>query len=65
MYSQQVQESYCRSMDTILPVSNSYHIWTGKRLNLQTVHNVLFRTHSEKSPARPMLFYSTNYWQQF
>ncbi len=21
--------------------------------------------HSEKSPARPMLFYSTNYWQQF
>ncbi len=22
-------------------------------------------THSEKSPARPMLFYSTDYWQQF
>ncbi len=21
--------------------------------------------HSEKSPARPMLFYSTNYWHQF
>ncbi len=21
--------------------------------------------HSEKSPARSMLFYSTNYWQQF
>ncbi len=21
--------------------------------------------HLEKSPARPMLFYSTNYWQQF
>ncbi len=21
--------------------------------------------HSEKSPARPMLIYSTNYWQQF
>ncbi len=21
--------------------------------------------HSEESPARPMLFYSTNYWQQF
>ncbi len=21
--------------------------------------------HSEKSPARPMLFYNTNYWQQF
>ncbi len=21
--------------------------------------------HSEKRPARPMLFYSTNYWQQF
>ncbi len=21
--------------------------------------------HSEKSPARPILFYSTNYWQQF
>ncbi len=21
--------------------------------------------HSDKSPARPMLFYSTNYWQQF
>ncbi len=21
--------------------------------------------HSEKSLARPMLFYSTNYWQQF
>ncbi len=24
-----------------------------------------FSVHSEKSPARPMLFYSTNYWQQF
>ncbi len=21
--------------------------------------------HSEKSPARPMLFFSTNYWHQF
>ncbi len=21
--------------------------------------------HSEKNPARPMLFYSTNYWQKF
>ncbi len=24
-----------------------------------------YHIHSEKSPARPMLFYSTNYWQQF
>ncbi len=24
-----------------------------------------FLIHSEKSPARPMLFYNTNYWQQF
>ncbi len=23
------------------------------------------QVHSEKSPARPMLFYSINYWQQF
>ncbi len=22
-------------------------------------------SHSEKSPSRPMLFYSTNYWHQF
>ncbi len=26
---------------------------------------VLVLSHSEKSSARPMLFYSTNYWQQF
>ncbi len=25
----------------------------------------LLHTHSEKSPTRPMLFYSTNYWHQF
>ncbi len=31
-------------------------------IRLSDLHSVL---HSEKSPARPMLFYSTNYWHQF
>ncbi len=30
------------------------------------VHLVVpFVVHSEKSPVRPMLFYSTNYWHHF
>ncbi len=32
--------------------------------NILTTH-LLLLLHSEKNPARPMLFYSTNYWQQF
>ncbi len=40
-------------------------MWAGKLTkNLIGTNNVK-TLYSEKSPARPMLFYSTNYWQQF
>ncbi len=29
------------------------------------ISSICTKLHSEKSPVRPMLFYSTNYWQQF
>ncbi len=35
-------------------------------LKIWTFPEMLYlQVHSEKSPARPMLFYSTNYWHQF
>ncbi len=27
--------------------------------------HIILHVHSEKSPGRPMLFYSTSYWHQF
>ncbi len=32
---------------------------------MHSLSDNIYNTHSEKSPARPMLFYSTNDWQQF
>ncbi len=31
----------------------------------ELIDNFLLSLHSEKSTVRQMLFYSTNYWQQF
>ncbi len=52
------------------PYINPYIIgwyWLGydvsRRRNSAVVPHVSL--HSEKSPVRPMLFYSTNYWHQF
>ncbi len=33
--------------------------------NKMTGHQFDIKLHPEKSPARSMLFYSTNYWHQF
>ncbi len=33
--------------------------------SVEQIDNYKMVLHSEKSPARPMLFYSTNYWHQF
>ncbi len=52
MYSNKGQDA---GVDTVMTGEWSYY----------PIPRASIPVHSEKSPARPMLFYSTNYWQQF
>ncbi len=38
------------------------HLMHGRTDGAEGLYSDPLITHSEKSPARPMLFYSTNYW---
>ncbi len=61
----QTHMSHKGELQTLTKLSMRHNVCPGETCCTPISEFEVRVIHSEKSPTRPMLFYSTNYWQQF